>query len=132
MGTRGINERIRYCRNVNRSCSDSRQTSLRSARLNSLLFKKGTQKTFENPSEKNIYPRLSNYKEIVEVVPKRFPRRISSLFSSPMFTQCTWYEEQWVEEKIFFFWFSSKLEQQLLQANRIVNRKSFKQVNRQC
>lgn len=114
---------------------DSCQTSLPTRRFASIH--KGNKSlwrqrcTSKNCSKilpkKCIYnPRLSNYKEIVEVVP--FPRRISSLFSSPMFTQYTWYEEQWVGAKIFFFWFSSKLEQQ---ANRIVNRKFFEQVNRQ-
>lgn len=87
---------------------------------------------FKNLSE-NIVLDFQNkdlYEEIVEVV--SFPRRISSLFSSPMFTRCNVIRRAMSRRKKYFSSDFLRSFEQLLQVNRIVNRKFFEQVNRQC
>lgn len=138
MGTRGINERIRYCRNVNRSLR-----FLSNVFTNPKIHFYSQRRVFEDKDsvQKRMFKNLSEnivldfhnkdlYEEIVEVV--SFPRRISSLFSSPMFTRCNVIRRSMSRRKKYFSSDFLRSFEQLLQVNRTVNRKFFEQVNRQC
>lgn len=124
--------------NVNSSCKRFLSNVFcRSTRLDSLLVENGDateslegRRCTKDPCRKNIYIsstfKLQRNRRSSPVSKKDF---FSFLFTNVVYTMHVIRRAMSEKEK-YFSSDSSKLEQQLLQVNRIVNRKLFKQVNR--